>query len=248
MSSVKGIAAVLTVGLIVVPLAQAAPINYGNFNGVSVVYQQVTEDSNTDPTPLYGAPSISGDSLTFSPVSFGANASGGSFDLTDGTLATSLVSIAGYYIEKIQFSERGDYTLFGIGGTANTYATVANSLFIRIVNTTGGAIPPITATVNMTFTPSDGTYNLIDDPGIGKIWEGGLLVDIDAMLANAGYGDRKATKVDITMDNTLVAVSEANTQAYIKKKQLEGITITAIVPEPATLSLLLLGGLLLRRR
>jgi len=240
--------AVVALGMIVVPVAQAVPINYGNFNGVSVVYQQVTEDSTTDPTPLYGAPSVSGDSLNFSPVSFGASATGaGGIDLTDGTLATSLVSIAGYYIEKIQFSERGDYTLFG-NGTTNTNATVTNSMFIRITNVTGGAIAPIAATVNMTFSPSDGTYDLVNDPGIGVIWQGNTLVDIDAILAAAGYSDRKATKVDITMDNTLAVLSEAGTTAYIKKKQAEGITITAIVPEPATIGLLVLGGLWLRRR
>lgn len=239
---------VVAIGMLVVSVAQGVPINYGNFHGVSVVYQQVTEDSTTDPTPLYGAPSISGDSLNFSPVSFGASATGaGGIDLTDGTLATSLVSIAGYYIEKIQFSERGDYTLFG-NGTTNTNATVTNSMFIRITHATGGDITPVTATVNMTFNPSDGTYDLVNDPGIGIIWQGDTLVDIDAMLAAAGYGDRKATKVDITIDNTLAVLSEAGTTAYIKKKQAEGVTITAIVPEPATIGLLLLGGLWLRRR
>jgi len=242
------VSAVVAVGLIVVPVAQAVPINYGNLNAVSVVYQQVTEDSSTDPTPLYGAPSVSGDSLNFSPVSFGANAGGaGGFDITDGTLATTLHAISGNYIEKIQFSERGDYTLAG-SGTAGTNATVTNSLFVRITGVTGAPINPITTTVSMTFTPSGGSYDLIADPGAGVTWQGNTLVDIDAMLLAAGYGDRKATDVDISMDNQLLAFSEAGTIAYIKKKQAEGITITAIVPEPATLSLLLLGGLFLRRR
>jgi hypothetical protein len=50
----------LLVALLLVFLASpaaAASINYGDLVGISVKYLQVTEDSVTDPTPLFGAPS-----------------------------------------------------------------------------------------------------------------------------------------------------------------------------------------------
>ena len=69
----------------------AAPINYGNFSGANVNFLQVTEDSATDPTPLFGPPTVAGDGMTFSPTAaFSANASSGSIDLTDGKLNTTI--------------------------------------------------------------------------------------------------------------------------------------------------------------
>src|SRR5947207_4379405 len=70
----------------------AVPINYGNFNGTNVMYLNVTEDSSTDPTPLFGAPTVSDDALSFNPSGFGATSSGGGTDLTDGTLATTIMT------------------------------------------------------------------------------------------------------------------------------------------------------------
>jgi hypothetical protein len=215
----------------------ASPINYGNLNGVSVVYQQITEDSTTDPTPLFGQPSVADDSLLFSPVSFGASATGaGGIDLTDGTLATSIVALQNSRIKKLQFSEFGDYSLYG-NGTASTSAQVMTTLFIRVTHVDGGAITPVTFTANMLFSPSDGSYNLIDDHGIGVLWQGGIVYDVTAALQRAGYLG-EATKLDLTLDNTLVAMSEAGTVAYIKKKQLNGVSITTIVPEPSAFALL----------
>src|SRR5262245_944373 len=74
--------------------ANSAPINYGNFNSPNVSYLQVTEDSTTDPVPpaLFGAPILSGDSLSFNPVNFAANSSGGGSDSTDGTLTTTIMT------------------------------------------------------------------------------------------------------------------------------------------------------------
>ena len=45
--------------------AFAAPIQYGNFSGTSVMYIDVTETANSlgDDEPLYGPPSIAGNQL-----------------------------------------------------------------------------------------------------------------------------------------------------------------------------------------
>ena len=49
-----------------------AAINYGSFMGTDVTYVDVTESSATDPVPLFGAPSVSGNSIDFNPVGFDA--------------------------------------------------------------------------------------------------------------------------------------------------------------------------------
>jgi hypothetical protein len=68
-------------------------------------------------------------------------------------------------------------------------------------------------------------------------------LDISAILLGLGYTGQ-ATLLHLTADNTLATQSELGTEAYIAKKA-EGLSVTAIVPEPSTLSLLVLGGMLL---
>lgn len=239
---------IVVAGFAGIPAANASFL-YGNRNGTTVEYQQITEDSSTDPgVALFGSPSISGDTLLFNPVSFGISAMNGGFDFMDGTFTTTLVSIGNNRIEKIQFNEYGDWTLLG-NGTAGTNATVTNTLFVRITDIDGvGAFTPFTTTASMTFSPSNGSYNLIANRGQGLVWQGNVLVDVDAILAANGYAGRQARKVNLTFDNALSAFSEVGTIAYIKKKEIDGIAITTYVPEPATFGLLLLGGLVLRRR
>jgi len=226
----------------------AGAFSYGTIPGVNVVYEEVQEDSNTDPeVQLYGEPVTAGNALEFSPVSFGAYATGvGGIDLTDGTLAAAIVAKANNVIEKVQFAEAGDWTLAG-NGTRATNASVSASLFVRVVEIDGVSVDPISLNADLTFSPSDGTYNLVEDPGFTEIWTGGIEVDVSAMIAAAG-NTGKATKVLITLDNSLCAASEAGTVAHIKKKEINGLSITAIIPEPATLCLLAAGALWVGRR
>lgn len=236
--------------LLVAASVATAAFDYGDLSGVTVVYEQVREDSATDPgMQLFGTPTVTDDSLTFSPMNFAAYAAGaGGYDLTDGTLAMTIRAIGDNRVEKIRFAEWGDYTLGGSSnGTADTNVAVAAAMFIRITEIDGVGVQPITLTANLTFDPSDGVYNLVDDRGTAVIWNGSVELDITAAILEAGRVG-KATCVDFSMDNTLMAFSEAGTVAHIKKKQMEGVSITTIVPEPATMGLLALGALLAARR
>lgn len=226
--------------------ASATPIDYGDFTGTNVTFLQVTEDSATDPTPLWGAPTVSGNGIIFNPTAaFAATASGGSSDLTDGKLNTTLASNNPGVdsIHNILISERGDYTLAG-SGTSATSASVSAPVFLTLTEVNGVPISPVALfSGNVAFSPSAGSYNLVSNPGSGQIWTGSLLIDVDALLPGLGINGH-ATKIQYVMDNTLLAFSQAGTISFIEKKN-GFVTLQTNVPEPSTLVLALIGSLAL---
>lgn len=252
------IAGAFAVAGLLATASQAAPIVYGNFAGTGVVFQGITEDSATDPTPLYGLPHVvGGDQLDFDPSAFASSASGGAADVTDGLLKGAIQAQPGYGITRFALSELGSYTLAGLGTTA-TSAAVGQVAFIKITELNGVALGGDSFTVALTssFSPSGGDFYLPAEAGIAIPWSGSGSVDIAAALAskkasNPGvYGSyTQVTRVEFSTNNTLVTTSEAGTIAFIDKKDLV-LDIDAAVPEPASLGLLALAipALLARRR
>ena len=221
-----------------------ATINYGDFNGVTVTYKNVSENDEG----LFEKPTVSGDALLFSPTAFGIESAGaGGFDMLDGTLQMIIKAKPAKFIDTIRMTEAGDYTLFG-SGTAGTSATVNASIFFRITEVDFvDLLSPLEVYTHLAFSPSDGSYNLVDEGfSVAEIWDGGI--DFGVTLALQSIGNTgMATEVYVSMDNTLVTTSEVGTQAFIKKKVIDGVGIT-VVPEPATICLLGLGGLVLLRK
>ena len=64
---------------------QADEINYGNFEGATVTYIDVTE-SSTEELPLYGTPEIFGNQLDMPGTGFISESNNGEIDFLDGRL------------------------------------------------------------------------------------------------------------------------------------------------------------------
>ena len=252
------ILSVASIAALIMPAALlATPINYGDFAGDTVVYLQVTEDANSagDVPPLFGQPTVSGDSLDFNPVGFNASATGASgVDITDGNLAFGIEAKDLHIIDTIQFSEAGDTTLAGLG-TNNTRTVITSEVFIDILEIDGVSVNQINIQDQLVFTPSNGDYLLGTDGGGGPFyqvdWQGNLTVDLTQALIDRGISfNFGVTRATLNLDNTLVALTENGTQAFIAKKDADGLTITVNIPEPATWGLALIGlaaTLLVRR-
>ncbi len=230
---------------------------YNDITGVNVKYTNLWEISGTDPgTALYNTPTYGGgDCIEFDDLFFSAYASGASgSDSTDGTLNGKIESKPNHYIDVIQFEEYGDYDLSGFSNDA--YVSVTNKMYIKVKEIDFQDVEDFTVVVDMVITPSDGTWSLSsseDNPGsapeITDDWSGILDVDVTQIIRDEGYATGFATEVDFTMENNLTALSQDGTEAFIAKKETDGMKITTCdVPEPATIAVLGLGGLFFRRR
>jgi hypothetical protein len=232
-------AVVLVIGL----TAQAASISYGNFNipAASIMFQGVTESSGTDAVPQYGPPDPFVVGLDFDPTNFVATSAGGGADITDGQLnftIMGLVSPGGFVgINGINLFEAGDYTLAGVGTPATS---VFAGAILRATVTQISGLPvapigliPVNASVGFSL------------PGmaIAQPWSLGMFMNIGAQLAGLGYGPGDvATKVEIAVNNSLVATSESSSASFIAKKDFRIQLVPEVVgdpfiPEPSTLVL-----------
>ncbi len=234
----KGIFLALFLCALSVATASAGTMNYGDFMGDNITYEQVTEDNNQAPDVLlYSAPSVAGDSLLFDPVNFLSEVNPGpGAQIVDAQMSTTVRAKPGYLIDTLHISEAGDYTLIGLPDT-NAQAWVGAAFFWKAFNAAGDLVGDSTA--NMVFTSGGGEFggqfSMPGDEGIAQIWEGSVTLDLSGLAA---------TVVELTFDNTLSTSAEENASAFIKKKEISGIVITPeLIPEPGSIVLLLLAGL-----
>lgn len=244
--------------LLLGPNLFGSSINYGTFEGSTVTFLSVTENSTTDDTALFGAPIATTNSLAFSPTEFGSASQGGTSDHTDGQLAMKIkANSPDNGISFIVLSELGDYTLQGQEGSEAS-ATVGAHLIWTIVAVDGedlaGPLPDGSANVQFNGSGENGgEFSLPGDRGTARGWSGQYVLDLDGFLLDEGING-SATEVQFTFNNTLTTSSDESSTAFIKKKQAQQITVTAVpqmLPEPTAGMMVLpvvLAGLALRRR
>jgi hypothetical protein len=220
-------------------VAQAASINYGNFGPVppGISFLQVSESSGTDSVPLYGPPTPFSAGLNFNPAGFVASALNGSADITDGQLN---FTVMGASINSLSLFEAGDYSLAGIG-TAATQVSAGAIIRATVTQINGVPVSPI----NLVPSNASVGFNLLANPGVVQPWSLGTVVNIAGQLGP----NQHATKVDISVNNQMLAISQPGSVAFIAKKEF---IINTNVPEPATAGLAGLAlcglGLVARKR
>lgn len=234
-------AALAAAASLTAPGASAQTTFSGPFVGDTVTYSDVQDQDD-----LFGAPTLTRDTLNFTPQGFNAESIGGGIDFVDGFLSTLIETNDGDTgITEFTLEESGAFSLESIGdgfGTGNTRVEVAVIFNVNVLEVDGSAVSVPFLTSRETLL----TANLVDDDGLGQAWTASTTIDIAALAAEEGItGD--ITRVRLTLDNQLLAVSEDGTVAFVDKKGVRAVSIT--VPEP-TSALLVLGGgaLLLRRR
>jgi hypothetical protein len=173
---------------------------------------------------LFGQPTLSGDTLSFTPVNFNATSSNGEgYKLTDNTVNIQMTAHNGYAFSSVDLAERGDYLLQGGGSTANVAGQV------RVFDTSD---PMKDTTTSIAPTAA------MDQTGISTHpWTAANSTDLTS------WNGTKS--VNVTFQNLLVASTNGSSSlAYVDKKYsgLTATTAAAPVPE-ATSSAMMLAGL-----
>ncbi|MBN2292125.1 MAG: PEP-CTERM sorting domain-containing protein [Pirellulales bacterium] len=226
-------------------VATAGTVYYNDYTGITVKFVNVRETTQSagDPDVLFGAPTLSGDSLLFFPSNFTSQSVDGVSDQTHSLLQFTLEAKnnPSDFIDSFVFTELGDAVLTGTGSSV-TRAEVGMSGYVTVTEDINGPTfvsIPFTGTINPT-----NPLNLEDNPGT-TLWSGSVTVDV------ASYAPYAKVAV-ITFDNNLDTHSEDGTSAMIQKKVINNqcITIEVVVPEPSTFVLATIGllCLIIRRR
>ncbi len=236
-SHAHALTAALSIGSLLLTASASHAAYYGNYAGASVSFLDVQDQNG-----LFGAPTPSGDSLDFSPNTFEAICPGApscppSPVLVDDTLTITIQANTGSFIDSLLLTEAGDTTLTSfLDALAAT--SVSATVFVDIFEIDGVSVNNINGNAQMVFT-NGGQFESNDEGTGTHLWTGSLLIDLDQMIANAG-GTGRATRVQLNLDNTLVAFAASGASARIEKKDIDGLAIT-VVPEPGTALLMGLG-------
>jgi hypothetical protein len=217
--------------VVVSPIGPPKTISYGNFGPLptGVTFLNVQESSGTDAIPLYGPPAPSSTGLSFNPAAFSAAGSDGDADVTDGQLN---FTVMGPGINAVHLAENGDFALAGTGTTATQVAAGA-IVQASVTQINGVNVAPIALAPNN----SSAAFDLLTNPGAQQPWTLATNINVAGQLAALGYGaNDHATKVDIAINNQLVALSEPAATAAISKRGFV-ITVDSRVPEPSAICL-----------
>jgi len=207
----------------------AAVIYPGPFVGSDITYTDVTEASAfplDDPEPLFGAPTVSGNTLDFNPSAGAFASSAPPPDVTDGALRFVVSSNSELDLASLLFTERGDFAFTGV--------------------TPGGEF--VSAQLQVTVLDENEDVLVDDDVSFFELFDAPTNeIGPWALSLNIDIPDGHDTVI-VELDNVLTASSTTGNTASIRKKDFD-VTFN-VIPEPATAGIFGLAafGLLTRRR
>lgn len=214
-----------------------ADIIHPDVMGETVWFRAISEGSPTnDPLPLYGTPTISGNTLDFPTTgSFAATSEAGNGpDQTDGKLTFMVEAKEGHSLSGILFEEIG-LTRLAVPFDGDAFTSIEAFAVIKINQVAGVDVNVPSTTRFFDFDPSDVFQHSIDATGpvFSSDW-----------LGSAGIRFRRpVTKATVTLNNILLAATtnDSGTAALIDKKEfVVRVPTDELIPEPTTL---VLGGL-----
>ncbi|MFK7896466.1 MAG: PEP-CTERM sorting domain-containing protein [Myxococcota bacterium] len=240
--TITRIALTLTLALGFASAANAA--SYGDFMDPTGTVSYLNVQDNNG---LFGAPSVSLNSLDFTPVNFQAQCSQCPTGSTTADILTlDIQTTGGQQISELRVNEGLDYTLQSFDATGFASAIVTANMFVDITEVNGVAVNGLNATIPVIFSPSGNASVIGFGIDTGVILGTSGAIDIQQIIANAG-GTGEATRVSISLDNTLQVFHDGSGgQAQIRKRDTDFVSLTINggdpIPEPTT-ALLLMGGL-----
>lgn len=210
-------------------------INYGSLFGTNASFLNISESSSSigpgigQVPELFGAPTISGDTLVFTPNMFSAQTGGPGVDFVNSQLSMTLAANPGFQIFGIMVETFGDYTILNpLPGGVGLAASSA-TLFATTPSGVSSGNSSFAELRNMPF----GT--------LGAPWTESFVVNFDP-TDNVGF----------TMDNSLGAIALTGTDFAFINQAGARITLlmTTAVPEPtsAILCLMTAGVMFWRRK
>lgn len=180
---------------------------------------------------LFGAPTVVGDALFFTPTAYKAQSFNGTgFAATSQTFNITVNANAGYQLEAVNFTEDGDYYNIGSGASV----AVGGKLYVRDLDSplSPAAISKLKSTLPLTDVTSLTDFETTD-------WtvQAGMTIP-----AGWGGADSVVGGINVTIENILLASSlVAGDAAFIEKKFAGLGIVTSPVPEPQAYLLFLAG-------
>jgi len=186
-----------------------------------LVYDTATLD------PLFGAPTLVGNTIHFAPSNFSALSLRGDEDVTrTATTHVQLLLHTGTQLSSVGLLEQGSYTLSGSQSFVDVGGQIRLFDLQNFQNETTSRISPV------------GSLNVAD--GLSHDWQASASASLAGALG-------QATKVNLTIENSLEAYTDGSESGLLKALILktpgtDGVTIqVSTVPEPESWALGLIG-------
>lgn len=220
----------LSIAILVVTAVSSAPaaVFWSTPNGgnVNFNYNNGQTDNGLFVAPA-SSPIVTPTGLLFFPSGFKADAANGSAEVTTDTLKFEIHVVPGKELSSFVVNEYGDYSILGAGPA--TAVKAYGGLFLVNMDT----FQQLTDTLDTVPVPLNGVSGVTSGQGA---WTGNeTIINIPA-----GW-----TNIQVILNNELHAGSDPGTSAVIEKKVGQiGLEIILVIPEPGTLGLGLVGGIM----